>query len=78
MRKTEQWYIHCLLSQPPHNLPGAILPPDTTELKDVALYGHIDVPLVRAQLRRGDLIPAARMFKQGYCTLYVYMIGLLI
>ncbi len=65
MRKTEQWYIHCLLSQPPHNLPGAILPPDTTELKDVALYGHIDVPLVRAQLRRGDLIPAARMFKQG-------------
>ena len=27
--------------------------------------GHIDVPLVRAQIRRGNIVQAARIFKQG-------------
>ena len=32
---------------------------------EVPVMGHIDIPLVRAQIRRGNIVKAARIFKQG-------------
>jgi len=29
--------------------------------------GHIEIPLVRDQIRRGNIVKAARIFKQGVC-----------
>lgn len=67
LRKTRQWFIHCLLPQPPYQLPGAISTTysDLQKQAGSVPHGHIDIPLVRAQLRRTDLVKAARMYKQG-------------
>ena len=69
MRKTSQWYVLCVLCQPPAYLPGALLPPNLPPERRPPEggppQGHIDVPLVRDQLKRADIIPAARIFKQG-------------
>ena len=32
---------------------------------EVPVMGHIDIPLVRAQIRHGNIVKAARIFKQG-------------
>ena len=67
LRKTRQWFIHCLLPQPPYQLPGAISTTYSDLQKQAGSipHGHIDIPLVRAQLRRIDIVKAARMYKQG-------------
>lgn len=67
LRKTRQWFIRCILPQPPYQLPGALSGPHTdTQKQDApAPHGHINVPLVRAQLRRADIVKAARIYKQG-------------
>lgn len=69
LRKTRQWFIRCILPQPPHKLPGA-LPYSNSEggslkLPGPAPHGQIDVSLVRDQLRRADIVKAARIYKQG-------------
>ena len=67
LRKSRQWYIRCILPQPPYKLPGALMH-HLAEMEDgleVPVMGHIDIPLVRAQIRRGNIVKAARIFKQG-------------
>ena len=67
LRKSRQWYIRCILPQPPYKLPGALMH-HLAEIEDglePPVMGHIDVPLVRAQIRRGNIVKAARIFKQG-------------
>ena len=67
LRKSRQWYIRCMLPQPPYKLPGALMH-HLAEIEDdleSPVMGHIDVPLVRAQIRRGNIVKAARIFKQG-------------
>ena len=32
---------------------------------EAPVMGHIDIPLVRVQIRRGNIVKAARIFKQG-------------
>ena len=67
LSKSRQWYIRCILPQPPYKLPGALMH-HLAEMEDgleVPIMGHIDVPLVRAQIRRGNIVKAARIFKQG-------------
>ena len=65
LRKTHQWFIRCILPQVPRKLPGA-LPHEShpAQEEDVA-HGDIDVPLVRSQIRRAELVKAARIYKQG-------------
>ena len=66
LRKTDQWYVYCVLPQPSSKLLGAISP--SGDQAEEAPRGHIDVPLVRAQIQRADIIPAARIHKQGMHT----------
>ena len=33
-------------------------------------HGHINVPLVRAQIRRAELVKAARIYKQGMLVVH--------
>ena len=71
LRKSKQWFVRCILPQLPHKLPGALPSPDPTlqnqeELADEsAARGYIDVPLVRDQLKRAELVKAARIYKLG-------------
>ena len=66
MRKSKQWFIRCILPQLPHELPGALPSPDPALLnQESAPQGHINVPLVRDQLKRAELVKAARIYKQG-------------
>lgn len=71
MRKTRQWFIRCILPQLPHKLPGALPSPDPSLVEDQELgpvnYIDIDVPLVRDQLKRAEMIKATRIYKQGVC-----------
>ena len=59
--------MRCVLPQPPYKLPGALPSPDPHMQSQggVAPIGQLDVPLVRTQLKRADLVKAARMYKQG-------------
>jgi myosin-18 len=68
LRKTNQWYVICVLCQLPAYLPGALTPPNDVGIDEdeLPLQGHIDVVLVRDQLRQSDVIPAARIYKQGF------------
>eukprot|EP00731_Ephydatia_muelleri_P023185 Em0015g768a len=68
LRKTTQWFVRCVLPQPPYKLPGALPSPDPEMQSQggVAPIGQLDVPLVRTQLKRADLVKAARMYKQGF------------
>jgi len=71
LRKSRQWYIRCILPQPPYKLPGALMH-HLAELEDSLeppAMGHIDIPLVRDQIRRGNIVKAARIFKQGFVCL---------
>ena len=69
LRKTRQWFIRCILPQLPHKLPGALPSPDPALVEDQELgpvnYIDIDVPLVRDQLKRAEMIKATRIYKQG-------------
>jgi len=69
LRKTKQWFICCILPQMPHKLPGALPSPDSTlkeqQTEGTPSYEDIDVPLVREQLRRVEIVKAARIYKQG-------------
>ena len=66
LRKTDQWFVHCILPEYPSHLPGSISPSSPSDFKpDQIKHGHMDVPLVRAQLRRADIVPGARIYKQG-------------
>ncbi len=69
MRKTRQWFIRCILPQMPHKLPGALTSPDPTLAEEQGqgpiAYVDIDVPLVREQLKRAEIIKATRIYKQG-------------
>ena len=53
----------------PHKLPGAMPSPDSAfreeQLEGMTSFVDIDVPLVREQLRRAEIIKAARIYKQG-------------
>lgn len=85
LRKSKQWFIRCILPQLPHRLPGALPSPDPTlqnqeeSANESAARGHIDVPLVRDQLKRAELVKAARIYKQGtrlegYCIASVLIV----
>ena len=71
LRKSKQWFIRCVLPQLPHKLPGALPSPDPAlqnqeeSPNESAARGYIDVPLVRDQLKRAELVKAARIYKQG-------------
>jgi len=72
LRKSRQWYIRCILPQPPYKLPGALMH-HLAELEDSLeppAMGHIEIPLVRDQIRRGNIVKAARIFKQGVCVMF--------
>ena len=72
LRKSRQSYIRCILPQLPYKLPGALMH-HLAEMEDglePPVMGHIDVPLVRAQIRRGNIVKAARIFKQGESCWY--------
>ena len=71
LRKTDQWYVCCILPQQPGKLLGAISPHSDKLQTEVIKHGHIDVPLVRAQLQRADIVPATRIYKQGQSTAHV-------
>ena len=64
LRKSNQWFIHCLLPHLPHQLPHA-LGVSAGEVDKSSVYGCLDVPLVWAQLKRSDLVKVARLYKQG-------------
>ncbi len=53
----------------PHKLPGALPSPDNALRREQAdatpSFVDIDVPLVREQLRRIEIVKAARIYKQG-------------
>ncbi len=72
LRKTRQWFIRCILPQLPHKLPGALRSPDSAlaaEQDQGAInYVDIDIPLVRDQLKRAEMIKASRIYKQGLCV----------
>ena len=67
LRKTDQWFVRCILPEYPSHLPGSISPSSSSDSKldQAPRHGHMDVPLVRAQLRRADIVPGARIYKQG-------------
>ena len=69
LRKTRQWFIRCILPQLPHKLPGALPSPDPAlaEEQDQGplTYRDIDIPLVRDQLKRAEMVKAIRIYKQG-------------
>ncbi len=70
LRKTRQWFIRCILPQFPRKLPGALPSPEENSQEDdqdmgSMSYIDMDVPLVRDQLKRAELIKAARIYKQG-------------
>ena len=69
LRKTRQWFIRCILPQLPHKLPGALKSPDPALAEEQAqgstTYVDIDIPLVRDQLKRAEIIKATRIYKQG-------------
>lgn len=69
LRKTRQWFIRCILPVLPHKLPGALPSPDPVlqdeQEQGSMVYMDIDIPLVRDQLKRAELIKASRIFKQG-------------
>ena len=66
----------CILCQPSYHLPGAIIHPSINNVEATPTQGHIDVPLVRTQLRQADIIPAARMYKQG--SIVIALVGFLL
>ncbi len=69
LRKTRQWFIRCILPQHPHKLPGALTSPDSALAEEQAqgpmTFVDVDIPLVRDQLKRAELIKATRIYKQG-------------
>jgi myosin-18 len=69
MRKTRQWFIRCILPQIPSKLPGALPSPDPILQKsqsELAPHGVVNVPLIKAQIQRADIVKAARIYKQGF------------
>ena len=64
LRKSNQWFIHCILPHRPHKFPHA-LGAVAGEVDKASVYGCLDVPLVWAQLKRSDLVKVARLYKQG-------------
>lgn len=64
MRKSNQWFIHCLLPHRPHQLSHA-LGATGAEVDKASVYGCLDVTLVWTQLKRSDLVKVARLYKQG-------------
>lgn len=75
LRKTNQWFIRCILPQLPHKLPGALPSPNSPNVQQAAnetsSHGSIDVPLVRSQIRRAELVKATRIYKQGETVVYL-------
>ncbi len=69
LRKTHQWFIRCILPQLPHKLPGALPHESHPAQEGGVAHGEIDVPLVRSQIRRAELVKAARIYKQGKSTI---------
>ena len=82
LRKTNQWFIRCILPQLPHKLPGALPRPTSPSIQQADLeassHGSIDVPLVRSQIRRAEMVKAARIYKQGETVLIVVLIMLML
>ena len=62
LRNPHQWFVHCILPHNPHKLPHALAGGDVDRS---SVYGRLDVPLVSAQLKRSDIVKAARLYKQG-------------
>ncbi len=65
LRKTRQWFICCILPQLPRKLPGALVHESQPAVEGGVTHGEIDIPLVRSQIRRAELVKAARIYKQG-------------
>ncbi len=65
LRKTHQWFIRCILPQVPRKLPGALPHESQPSEEGGVTHGEIDIPLVRSQIRRDELVKAARIYKQG-------------
>jgi myosin-18 len=63
LRNPNQWFVHCILPHKPHKLPHAL---GGGEIDRASVYGRLDVSLVSGQLKRSDIVKAARLYKQGY------------
>ena len=74
LRNPNQWFVHCILPHHPHKLPHALAGRD---IDRSSVYGRLDVPLVSAQLKRSDIVKAARLYKQGvYVHTYIALFWL--